>query len=347
MHVSVDNLSDPRVGQEVTDWISQQTRGLLAPTIELSPVALACLVSALYLKDAWSDPFENYLTKVRAFHAKGCDVQAAFMRGERRCVVIDKRGCVAFLVPLSSGANMLFALPNGKGNQMDRALDLFEQLSQGKGSWELVDLSIPRFECETTISDFCSLLEAVGVSTAVAMELVPMVGAKSAPTQVVHGAKLTVNEDGVEAGAYTMLLACAGLPPRNPPKPRKITLDRPFYVAVVSETGAPLFMASVALPSEDTIVWREVKIDSDSKVWRNEEIEGWCQVTVELDPERNVQKITCTINGSMVHTITVNSYREADEKFEAIKRELEEYVRHHGEDGFDPGSWIEGFVERW
>ncbi len=47
---------------------------------------------------------------------------------------------------------------------------------------------------------------------------------------------------------------------------------------------------------------------------------------------------------SVVYT---HSYGGTDEKFEAIKRELEEYVRHHGEDGFDPGSWIEGFVERW
>ena len=30
--------------------------------------------------------------------------------------------------------------------------------------------------------------------------------------------------------------------------PRKITLDRPFYVAVVFCTGAPLFVGHVALP---------------------------------------------------------------------------------------------------
>lgn len=265
VRISIDDLGDPRVGQEVTSWISEQTRGLLTPVVELSVVALVCLVSALYLKDAWADPFERQLSEIGTFHAKAGDVQAAFMRGERDCAVIDGDGCTAFLVPLSSEANMLFALPSGEGSHMGEALDLFERLSHRKGEWEPVDLSIPRFECETTLSDLSSLLEAAGVSTASAMELAPMVGIESTPTQVVHGAKLVVNEEGMEAGAYAVMTAFAGLPPENPPEPRKITLDKPFYVAVASRSGAPLFMGSVALPSEDISVWHDDEIEDDSE----------------------------------------------------------------------------------
>lgn len=78
-----------------------------------------------------------------------------------------------------------------------------------------------------------------------------MVGVEGTPTQIVHGAKFAVDENGVEAGAYTAMVAAAGLPPEKPPEPRKITLDRPFYAALVSRTGVPLFVASVALPSMD------------------------------------------------------------------------------------------------
>ena len=251
VHVSIDDLADSRVGRQVTDWIAEQTHGLLSPDIELPPVALACLVSALYMKDAWADPFNGESTKVEAFHAKDGDVQAAFMRGKRDCAVIVENGSVAFLLPLSSDAGMCFALPNGDDDHVDHALGLFERLSQGEGEWEPVDLGIPRFECETTLSDVCSLLKAAGVSTATAMELAPMVGVEGTPVQIVHGAKLGVDENGVEAGAYTAMVAAAGLPPENPPKPRKITLDRPFYAVLVSRTGVPLFAASVALPSAD------------------------------------------------------------------------------------------------
>ena len=249
VHVSIDDLADPRVSQQVTDWISEQTHGLLSPDIELSPVALACLVSALYMKDAWADPFDGESIKVETFHAKGGDVQAAFMSGKRDCAVIAETGSVAFLLPLSSDAGMCFVLPSREDDHVDDALGLFERLSQGGGEWEPVDLGIPRFECETTLSDVCLLLKTAGVSTATAMELAPMVGVEGTPTQIVHGAKLAVDENGVEAGAYTAMVAVAGLPPENPPEPRKITLDRPFYAALMSRTGAPLFIARVALPS--------------------------------------------------------------------------------------------------
>lgn len=177
VHVSVDDLGDPRISQEVSTWISEKTRGLLSPTINLSPVALACLVSALYLKDAWDDPFEEYLTKHAPFHAEGGDVEAAFMHDERRCRVIDGDDCVAFGLPLNSDAEMLFALPTSDGDHVDEALGLFERLSYGEGGHELVELGIPRFECETTIPDLGVRLEAAGVRSASAMNLTTLVGA--------------------------------------------------------------------------------------------------------------------------------------------------------------------------
>lgn len=248
VHVSVDDLGDPRVSREVSAWISEKTRGLLSPAISLSSVALACLVSELYLKDAWADPFEEYLANRALFHAEDGGVRVAFMHDERCCRVIDGDDCVAFGMPLSSDAEMLFALPNSGGDHMDEALELFERLSCGEGERELVELGIPRFECETTIPDLGMQLEAAGVYSASAMNLVPMVGVESTPTQVIHGAKLSIDEKGAEAGAYTIMIACAGCPPENPPEPRKITLNRPFYVAVASRTGAPLFVGHVTLP---------------------------------------------------------------------------------------------------
>ncbi len=179
VYVSVDDLGDPRVSREVSAWISEKTRGLLSPAISLSSVALACLVSALYLKDAWADPFEEYLTNRALFHAEDGGVRVAFMHDERCCRVIDGDDCVAFGMPLSSDAEMLFALPNSGGDHMGEALELFERLSCGEGERELVELGIPRFECETTIPDLGMQLEAAGVYSASAMNLVPMVGVGS------------------------------------------------------------------------------------------------------------------------------------------------------------------------
>lgn len=252
VHVSIADLSDPQVGHEVSDWVSEQTHGLLSPSVELSPLTLACLVGALYLKDAWEDPFDEDETRAGTFHAPSGDIQAPFMNGIRSSRVIEKNGFTAFELGLSQGASMLFALPDGSSGRFEDALPLLEQLSRGEGNQEDIDLSIPRFECETTVSNLDSLLTAAGVSTASAMELVPMVGEAVASTQIVHGAKLSLDERGIEAGAYTKMIVCAGALPFDLPEPRRIILDRPFYVALVSRNGTPLFIGNVSAPAEIT-----------------------------------------------------------------------------------------------
>ncbi|WP_293814232.1 serpin family protein [uncultured Parolsenella sp.] len=252
VRVSIADLGDPQAGREISDWISKQTRGLLSPSVELSPLALVCLVSALYLKDAWEDPFEEFMTKAGTFHAPSGDIQVAYMNGIRSGKVIEKSGFTVFELALSQGGSMLFALPDGDSVRFENALPLLEQLSRGEGNQEDIDLSIPRFECEATVSSLDSLLTTAGVSTARAMELVPMVGEAVASTQIVHGAKLSLDERGIEAGAYTKMIVCAGALPFDLPERRRIILDRPFYVALASRNGTPLFIGSVSAPTEIT-----------------------------------------------------------------------------------------------
>lgn len=252
VHASITDLGNPQVGREVSDWISEQTRGSLSPSVELSPLVLACLVSALYLKDAWEDPFYENETKTGAFHAPDIDTQVAYMNGICPSRVIEKNGFTAFGLGLSQGASMLFALPDGDSVRFEDALPLLEQLSRGEGSQEDIDLSIPRFECETTVSNLDSPLAAAGVSTACAMELVPMVGKSVASTQIVHGAKFSVDEQGIEAGAYTKMITVTGASFFDLPEPRRIILDRPFYVALISRNGTPLFIGNITTPAEIT-----------------------------------------------------------------------------------------------
>lgn len=345
--VSHDDLSDPRATKAVTNWISEQTRGLLAPVVDLTPDALACLVSTLYLKDAWGDPLEERDTKVDLFHAADGDVEAAFIRDTRYCAVVDSDDCVAFSLSLSSDAGMLFALPEVETCRAEDALALFEKLSRGEGDSERVELSIPHFECELTLSDFGALLEAAGVSTALAMNMALMVGTEATPAQIVHGAKLAVDEEGVEAGACTVMSVCLGIPQIDPSKPRVITLNRPFFVAVVSRIGVPLFVGKVSVPSRDALVWRDIRSYEDEDVRSDEEIAGWCRVTDEEDAKKGIHEITCGIYGSVVHTTFAGSHSEASEKVEAIKRELKEYVMGCQDGTIDQNAWIGAFIARW
>ena len=79
-----------------------------------------------------------------------------------------------------------------------------------------------------------------------------MVGEAVASTQIVHGAKLSLDERGIEASAYTKMIVCAGALPFDLPERRRIILDRPFYIALVSRNGTPLFIGNIATPTEIT-----------------------------------------------------------------------------------------------
>ena len=58
-------------------------------------------------------------------------------------------------------------------------------------------------------------------------------------------------------------------------------------------------------------------------------------------------EITCEINHFTIHMILAESYPEAAEKGEVIKRELKEYVMGCKDGTIDPNAWIEAFVAGW
>ncbi|MBQ7626827.1 MAG: hypothetical protein IJS87_07230 [Rhodocyclaceae bacterium] len=74
-----------------------------------------------------------------------------------------------------------------------------------------------------------------------------MTGAEDTPATYIHGAKIAIDEDGLEAGAYFVMECFDGcaFEEMEPPKPRIIVLDRPFLYAVLSRTGQPLFVGTV------------------------------------------------------------------------------------------------------
>lgn len=109
--VAFADLSDPRAGERLSRWVAERTEGLLEPEVGVDPEALACVVSALYLKDAWEDGFYDWLTEGGPFHAEEGDVQADYMTSEDLLRVADLDFGTVVSKPFSNGASMLLVLP--------------------------------------------------------------------------------------------------------------------------------------------------------------------------------------------------------------------------------------------
>jgi serpin B len=237
-------LADRASGEAISAWISGHTKGLFRPKVELGADALACLVSAIYFKDAWDVPFDPELTVEGEFHLKSGEVTSEqFMAVSEELAVADYPTLSVTARTFSSGARMVFALPK-EGFSVDAlleegtALDAMEDyLAPHRRHREMVFLKVPKFDFSSSYGGLER--ELMGGAEC---DLTPMVGDQLALLQVVHEAKVVVNEEGAEAAAYTMAVAlgCAG-----PREPREFVLDRPFLFAIVSAEGELLFMGAV------------------------------------------------------------------------------------------------------
>lgn len=250
--VAFADLSDPRAGERLSRWVAERTEGLLEPEVGVDPEALACVVSALYPKDAWEDGFYDWLTEGGPFHAEEGDVQADYMTSEDLLRVADLDFGTVVSKPFSNGASMLLVLPREGADARAVVGDpgALARLAGFDGAETDVELHLPKFTCETTGVDMCRALVQAGFESAAAPDLRLMTGSPASPTSYVHGAKVTIEEAGMEAGAYFVGAVAAGMPPEGwePPVPRVIVLDRPFAFVVVSRTGQPLFVGVVTRP---------------------------------------------------------------------------------------------------
>lgn len=355
--VAETDFSSPEAGAEISRWISDATDGFVSPRIDLDPLALACVSSVLYLRDAWQEPFSKRGTRRRPFHAVDGDIKSDYMMGELTLHVADVEGVGTFVtLPLSNGATMELLLPEAGRSLSDVLGDrrTFDFVAMPRTEEALVDLRLPKFTCDSTVDDMAGVLSAVGLTTASTPDLSRMTGALEAPVSYSHGAKVSVDENGLEAGAYFAVTLCAGVPGLDEvlPKPRVIAFDRPFLYFIVSRAGQPLFIGTVARPEADGLTWVSVASEEDKGseeglIIEDEEIPGVCRITLEEDCPTVPYGITCGVYGLMMHTTWADTYQEAMEKYEGMKRELRECAERLGDDAFDEAEWCRAFVDRW
>ena len=349
------DLAAPNAGEQITRWIADKTEGSLAPAVDLDPDALACVASALYFKDAWANVFPKRMTRRDSFHAGDGDVDSDFMVTEADMPVVDADFGEIVGCPLSNGASMVFVLPNEGVALRDLIVDgsLLEAVRDFDSKSIYVELHVPKFECETTVEDVSAALVRAGFGTALAPDLSPMVGRAEVPASYVHGARITIDEDGIEGSAYFAVVACAGAPLEESevPEPRAIVLDRPFAYVVVSRTGQPLFVGTVCSPEADPHAWLPFASEGEEGseggwIVEDEEIPGVCRITLE-EGGAVPYAIACSVYGLMLHTVFADDYDNAMGKFEGMKRDLKDYAYLSGDASFDVSAWCESFVGIW
>lgn len=249
----------PEMDKALHSWINEQTKDLLkeqAESLTLDPATVLALVSTLYLKAPWADPFEEANTKQETFYAPAGEKTVDMMHTSETMGYYSGDAFEAVAVPLKNSGYMWFFLPKKGSTAGDLTADkqvlklLTAPDSYKNFSYPQVNLTLPKMDAVSD-RDLIDDLLALGVTDvfdAAKSNFSPLM--KDADgifvSQVKHAARVKTDEEGVEAAAFTaILLEKASMPIDFV----DFTVDRPFFFAVTGYTGDLLFTGVINDPA--------------------------------------------------------------------------------------------------
>lgn len=259
-----EKLSDPETKEKIAAWINSRTGGLLEEAADkIQPEnSIFLIYSTLYFKGRWMDEFNPKNNESRVFHSPNGDITAEFMYqykmygpyyyGEDYAAV-----CQQF----SQGGNMWFILPD-EDKSINEVLESGEYLDMiaeaGNTSindtWKkqkrmIVELYLPKFDISSD-SNLSDSLKALGMESVFSLDkadFTPLTSNDAYLDKVRQAARVTIDEEGCTAAAFTEEALCgAAAPPKDM---IELVLDRPFIYVIQSDTGEILFTGTVYNPN--------------------------------------------------------------------------------------------------
>ena len=235
----------------VNDWCKEKTHGMI-PELLKDPVDAydyAHFLNAVYFKGIWSSQFRKEDTEKETFTCEdGSRMTVRMMHQENPFEYGGIRGlCTAVTLPYGNQAFRMTLLLPLKGKTLAGLIEALDaetwknlQMEETK-----VDVKIPSFETEYFVS-LKEILPQMGMKLAFSRSA-DFSALSTAPVfigDVLHKAKVKVDEEGSEAAAVTdivMRYTSAG-PDQTFPIP-EFHADRPFvYVITEISTGAIYFI---------------------------------------------------------------------------------------------------------
>lgn len=246
------------MNKSIQGWLNEQTRGLLeeqAASIETNPLTVLLLATTIYYSAQWTNEFNEDMNYTEVFHAPSGDLDAEYMYTERSMDYFSGEGWGAVRLSLRGGNSMWFILPD-EGVSVDTLLGNEEVMrlmatgEAGESEYARVYFSVPKFDIASQL-DLIDGLKALGVTDVfdpTVSDFTPMTTDTDEiyVSEVTHAARVKIDEEGVEAAAFTVIVGDAAA--AEPEDEIYFTLDRPFIFAISSRDDLPLFAGVVNQP---------------------------------------------------------------------------------------------------
>ena len=223
----------------VNNWCKEATDGLI-PAIAADLSESACvLVNAVYLKSAWADAFEEYLTCREEFTcADGSTAYKDMMKAKDRYRFYEDEDSKLVVVPLRGGLKFVAVLGDDS--------DWMEQYALAR--YDDVDLWLPKLDTESEFGEETLLgyLAERGAEDAFNPTKADFSGMSETAWYIqsmLQKARIKTDEGGLEAAAVTVNVYALGAAPVDfiEPQYKEFHADRPFtYYITAGSAYVPL-----------------------------------------------------------------------------------------------------------
>ena len=239
----------------INRWVEFQTEDRikdLVPADVLSSLTRLVLVNAVYFNAGWQTKFTEGATTPAPFtKTDGSTIDVDMMHGGGKLPYFSGDGFEAVELPYEGNEVSMLVIAPTKGS-----FATFESSLTGAGVLDIlaglqtkaVDLSFPKHKVESSFS-LVKPLKALGMERAFgAADFTGIIAdADLAITEILHKTFAAVDENGTEAAAATAVIV--NETSAQPGDPVKMTVDRPFFTAIVDkQTKTILFFGRVLQP---------------------------------------------------------------------------------------------------
>jgi serine protease inhibitor len=240
-------------------WLNAQTGGLLGDQVgnlEMDKNTVLELASTIYYSAQWQDRFFEEETREEIFHKADGDISCDFMHRSEVGVCYRGNNFSAVRCELKMSGDMWLFLPEESAN-VNEVVENTEvlDLMRNPGNWEnkiyaQIGLSLPRFDVVSDI-DLIEGLKTLGIVDIFDVSLAdfsPMCEESDDiyMSEAKHAARITVDEKGCVAAAYTIMAAEDGAVIAT--EKIDFVLNRPFVFAITGADGTVLFIGVVEEP---------------------------------------------------------------------------------------------------
>lgn len=254
-------------------WLNEHTDGMLekqASQMKMSLDTVLALVSSISFHTEWKERFDADNTKQDVFQAKSANLTCDFMHETHEFTYgfnyYAGKKFTAIYKQLKNEGSMWLILPNEGVTPAHLLQDeeALRFLTSDKSAWEYqtkadilrVHESIPKFDISSSMNMIDGLKELGATDIfdekmsdfSPLTEKIPLV-----VTQVEHDARVSIDEEGCAAVAYTVIMlgAGGGAPAQKPTyEDVYFTLNRPFLFTITGAGDTMLFAGVVNTPVE-------------------------------------------------------------------------------------------------